>query len=480
MDTHAATLPHKRIDGAAKLLRGASESEAGALLAASCDIVVVVDENLIVEDVSYADPELSSFAPERWIGQSFASCVTSESLEKTQALLSGALGGAVLVGRQVNHPLPQRDGDRPGSRDLAVSYRAVGLRKAGRSLLFGNDLRVLTDAHERLLRAQIRFDRDTRTLREAETRYRLLFQLADVPLLIVEAATMNVVDANDAASDLFGRATRKLKELSVPALFARSSQPEVAARIAEAAATGRQVTLSGTVNRDEPEVELTVEPYREIGGNHLLVRGGDPARQRQGGTSIDPVLAVVQAMPDGVLVIDRGGFVIDANEGALDFVRLASRDRVVGRRADRWVGATPVDMQVLIANLREEGAIRRFDTVVRDELGGTTPVEVSAVLAQAGGEPVFGLVLREASGPVPQPTSEQASDHSNVTELVGRVPLRDLVRDTADIIEKLCIEEALRQTDNNRASAADMLGLSRQSLYMKLKRYGLEDGPRPD
>ena len=36
-------------------------------------------------------------------------------------------------------------------------------------------------------------------------------------------------------------------------------------------------------------------------------------------------------------------------------------------------------------------------------------------------------------------------------------------------------EAALRLTDNNRASAADMLGLSRQSLYIKLKRYGISE-----
>ena len=34
---------------------------------------------------------------------------------------------------------------------------------------------------------------------------------------------------------------------------------------------------------------------------------------------------------------------------------------------------------------------------------------------------------------------------------------------------------ALKLTGNNRASAAEMLGLSRQSLYVKLRRYSLED-----
>ena len=55
------------------------------------------------------------------------------------------------------------------------------------------------------------------------------------------------------------------------------------------------------------------------------------------------------------------------------------------------------------------------------------------------------------------------------------MPLKDLVRETTDLIERLCIEAALELTHDNRASAAEMLGLSRQSLYVKLRRYGLGD-----
>jgi len=47
------------------------------------------------------------------------------------------------------------------------------------------------------------------------------------------------------------------------------------------------------------------------------------------------------------------------------------------------------------------------------------------------------------------------------------------VRESTDVIEALCIEAALKLTGNNRASAAEMLGLSRQSLYTKLNRYGI-------
>ena len=44
-----------------------------------------------------------------------------------------------------------------------------------------------------------------------------------------------------------------------------------------------------------------------------------------------------------------------------------------------------------------------------------------------------------------------------------------------DLIEQLCIEAALELTGDNRASAAEMLGLSRQSLYVKLRRFGMSD-----
>ena len=60
-------------------------------------------------------------------------------------------------------------------------------------------------------------------------------------------------------------------------------------------------------------------------------------------------------------------------------------------------------------------------------------------------------------------------------ELIGRVSLKEMVRESTDMIEKLCIEAALDLTGDNRASAAEMLGLSRQSLYVKLRRYGMAD-----
>jgi DNA-binding NtrC family response regulator len=62
----------------------------------------------------------------------------------------------------------------------------------------------------------------------------------------------------------------------------------------------------------------------------------------------------------------------------------------------------------------------------------------------------------------------------DLTGLVGKVSLPELVRDTSDIVERHFIEAALELTGGNRTSAAEVLGVSRQSLYVKLRRYGYE------
>ena len=181
------------------------------------------------------------------------------------------------------------------------------------------------------------------------------------------------------------------------------------------------------------------------------------------------------------VVLGAGGAaraVIEANGAFLDLVRTVSLDRVEGKPLDLWLGASSVDLQVLMANLREHGSVRRFSTVVRDEVGATVAVEVSATAVAGPDGRTYGFSIREGarSEPTtPRIEADPTGTAAQFTDLVGRVPLKDLVRDTADIIEKLCIEAALRLTDNNRASAADMLGLSRQSLYMKLKRYGIAE-----
>ena len=121
--------------------------------------------------------------------------------------------------------------------------------------------------------------------------------------------------------------------------------------------------------------------------------------------------------------------------------------------------------------------VRLFATKLRGELGSITEVEIAAV--QVSESPaVLGFTVRDVGRRIsasPRGLQELPKSVEQLTELVGRVPMKDIVGETTDLIEQLCIEAALELTRGNRAAAAEMLGLSRQSLYVKLRRYGLKD-----
>jgi len=112
---------------------------------------------------------------------------------------------------------------------------------------------------------------------------------------------------------------------------------------------------------------------------------------------------------------------------------------------------------------------------VRTQSGMTLPVEISGIyLAKA--EPLYVIFVRDLnrrSQSSAQPSENLPNPFADLKQLVGRRPIKDIVGDTVDTIERMCIEAALELTHNNRASAAEMLGLSRQSLYVKLRRFGM-------
>jgi DNA-binding NtrC family response regulator len=88
----------------------------------------------------------------------------------------------------------------------------------------------------------------------------------------------------------------------------------------------------------------------------------------------------------------------------------------------------------------------------------------------------LGFTIRDISlrlGVEAKSNNDVFRSKGQMTELVGRVPLKDIVSETTDLIEQMCIEAALELTGDNRSSAAEMLGLSRQSLYVKLRRFGI-------
>jgi DNA-binding NtrC family response regulator len=53
-------------------------------------------------------------------------------------------------------------------------------------------------------------------------------------------------------------------------------------------------------------------------------------------------------------------------------------------------------------------------------------------------------------------------------------PLKQIVAETTRAVERQAIREALDRSEGSPSKAARLLGISRASLYTKLKEYGMK------
>ena len=465
--------PPKARFGAPKDHLSAIDAEsAGALIASTADVALIVDVDGVIIDAAFADAELAKGAYRDWIGRRWVDTVTVETRAKVEDLLRDAQTRAPTRWRQVNHPATE-------GLDIPVRYCAMRLPGDKRVIAVGRDLRALAVLQQRLADAQQGMEREYARIRNTEKRYRLLFQLSAEPVAIVDANSQRIVEVNPAAAALFGADPRRVGGSLFSDLFDAGSRPAIQSFIAAARLAPRVDNVHAELARDRTRVLMSGSLYRQDNASHLLVLVGRVDSVTGPRSEEDAhVLRVVAAMPEAIVIVDANRRIVSVNAAFLDLAQLGSEAQARGELIDRWIGRPGVDIDVLFANLRAHGAVRHFSTVARGEFGSSEDIEVAGVTVQDGGDPCYGLTLRATgwrAGRERLGGRELPRTVEHFTELVGRVPLKNLVRETVDLIERLCIEAALELTHDNRASAAEMLGLSRQGFYAKLRRYGLGD-----
>lgn len=446
---------------------------AGRLIAAAADVSLVVDRKGVIRDLALGSDDLRLEGYGAWLGQPWGEVVTVETREKVERLLREATPQRGSPWRQINHP-------SVNGPDIPILYSVMALRKGGPVLAIGRDIRGISILQRKLVDAQAAMEREYARVREVEMRYRLLFQLSGEPVFIVDAGTRRIAEANPAAATLLGLAPKDAVGLPLADVFDRAGAAVIGEALAQAQATGRAETRPLVLAGNGGRAAALVSLFRQDRTAHFLVRldVGERGASRDGSAGTSQLLAVVETMPDGFVVCDTSQRIILANTAFLDLVQVPTLEQVKGEPLDRWVGRSSIDLNVLVASLREHGSVRHFGTIVRGEYGATDEVEIAAVSVPAAEKPCYGFAVRPVARRVPTPfgTGGRLPDTvAQLTELVGRVSMKELVRETTDLIEKMCIEAALELTGNNRASAAEILGLSRQSFYAKMHRFGLGD-----
>lgn len=450
------------------------ERVAGTLAAASGDLAMVIDRDGVIRDVAVSNPSLVAEGPENWIDQRWADTVTVESRPKIDQMLRDARRGGRSQWREINQITARND-------SVLVRFLAVDAGRDGRIIAIGRDGRGDMALQQRLIQAQQSMERDYARLRDAEFRYRLLFRMSSEAVVIVDAATRRVVEANPASERMIGRGAA-LNGESFVRLFAAEDQEAAASLLAIAQSTSRPTPAEARLRCGEHDFYVSASLFRQDRATFLLVRFAPAGEMEAAGG--DPGLeAVLERVPDAFVITDEALKIVAANAAFLDLVRIASFEQARGQSVQAFIGRAGMERNLLLEALQAHGSVRNFATVLRTQFDDPEDLEVSAVAAPDGGKMRYGMTLRPVGrrmAPVAGGPPEFRRSAEQLAELVGRVTLKELVRETTDLVEKLCIEAALELTKNNRASAAEILGLSRQSLYSKLHRFGLATAQADD
>ena len=447
----------------------AALSPVSALLAAVGDLCLILSPEGVILDLAVSQAELANQGFTDWVDRPWGETLTVESRPKVAEMLAAAKApGAAPRWRQVNHPAP--------GGEVPVRYLVMAISDSDRLIAVGRNMGSAASMQQRLIQTQQSLERDYIRLRHAETRYRLMFDMAAEPVLVVDAETRRIREANPAAHRLLDAADGALIGTAVGALVSEIDRDRFIAHLGAAEAVDDLAPVGVQLSERRGEAAISARLFRQARKSMLIVRLATPAAALAGDEHGPTLSDVIERMPDAFVLADSELKILTANSAFVELSEIPSADRAIGAKLGTWLGRPGIDLELIIAQLREHGSVRSVATIMRGMAGAQEEVEVSAVVAPMGSAECYGFTIRNVGRRLretPAETRDVPRSVEQLTKLVGRMSLKEIVRESTDLVERLCIEAALTFTSDNRASAAEILGVSRQSLYSKMHRHGL-------
>jgi transcriptional regulator PpsR len=452
-------------------LAGFDSARAAMVVGAAGDVALVVDRDGVICDMAIMSSEIERDGAAAWLGQRWSDTTNIDSRHKVDLLLGEALKGDRSQWRELSQFTPLIE-------SVILRYTCIKIDSDNSIIAIGRDDRVASYMHQRLIESQQTAERDYSQLRDAKARYLMLFQTSSEAFIVVDMTTKRIVEANPSAEQLLTAFGPRMIGQPFVKLFDGGSQYEAASLL-----TGASQFMARTKCPSERLVsggrELMVSAFslRQGRAAQCLVRLAPATPNAPSAPEADPhSLVVLERIPDAFVITDTAMRMLNVNAAFLDMTGIATKQQAVGQVLSQFLGRAGLERNVLVDTLRDHGSVQNFSTVLRNRFADQEDVVISAVSVADSVPEVFGFMIRRVRSRHGERLFVEADAQRSVeqlAELIGKMKLKDLVRESTDIVERLCIESALELTKGNRAAAADLLGLSRQSLYSKLHRFGL-------
>lgn len=426
------------------------------------DIALVIDERGVVQRVDQrASTPLASDA-HTWVGHLWSETVTSESKSKVERLMAEASTTCATRKREVNHPA----GD---GVTVPVAYTAMRLGSRGPILAVGRDLGISAALQQKFIGAQREMERNYAHARQAEARYRLLFQVATDAVIVVDGSTLNIVEANQSASELFDLSVGQVVGQSANFGFERHSRDIVTAALASALESGRSTETRAQLLGRVSSTSVTATPFRVLDSQQLLVRIRT-TDQLGSSANLGATLArLVDSASDGVAVTDVDGGVLVANPAFLKLVQASTEASVRGRPLSDWLSLPNEPFAELLERVGREGMTGYAPSKVLAQDAVIKPVEVAATLLSEIDPPCIGFSIRltpTTGGDISVTVEPMQAAVKVLCDQVGSAALPELMQRASELLQRNFIRMAMERAGADLNKAATLLGINRQQLEM--------------
>ncbi len=441
------------------------------LLSTASDISIMVNLDGTVMAVM-VNPHHPAFGRlDEWTGQKLMDLINEESQEKlVNRLVSLARPGTRSVVLELNHL-------DSALLEFPVRYTMHAMRNDRSILMLGRDMRPIAEMQQQLVMAQIALERDYETQREMDTRYRVLMEATRDAVVLLAMNNGRIADLNAAAALMLGGSRQDLIGAAIAQEFEGRRRGEFLESLSNLASADAVSPVELLARRSQRKLRVIPKLFRAAGERLMLCRleATEQSATPQSEAN-ENVERLFHEGVDAVVFLDQDGVIGVANDAFLKLTDSTHLSNVRGRSLADFLARGSVDLRVLLDNAKRSRQLRSFSTKIVNEFNGQLAVEISATYLNDRPNPGYGLMIRDVSRVdfMRRPGTLGSDDGMRgVMELVGSSTLKDIVTETTDVVEKMCIQTAVDLTRNNRVAAAEMLGLSRQSLYVKLRKFGL-------
>lgn len=441
------------------------------VISTASDISMIVSAERIVTAVM-VNPHHAAFGRlEDWVGAGIMDLVADDNHEKLARRFEAlAKPGVRSVAVEVNH-------HDAALLEFPVRYTLHLIRNDGSILMMGRDMRPIAEMQQQLVMAQIALERDYESQREMDTRYRVLMEATRDAVVLLAMNNGRIADLNAAAAVMLGGSRQDLIGAAIAQEFEGRRRGEFLESLSNIASADAVTPVELIARRSQRKLRVIPKLFRAAGERLMLCRLEAPESSNlPQGEANENIERLFHEGVDAVVFLDQDGLITVGNDAFLKLTDSTHLSNIRGRSLADFMARGAVDLRVILDNAKRARQLRLFATKIVNEFNGQLAVEISATYLNDRPNPGYGLMIRDVSRVdfMRRPSTAGTDDNMRgVMELVGSSTLKDIVTETTDVVEKMCIQTAVELTRNNRVAAAEMLGLSRQSLYVKLRKFGL-------